>query len=1724
MSLRGSVSKPGSVSRPALTGTDEGSPTSTLGRTGGRRGGKEDSTTSVSARPPSRRTPWYRTWKFWAIFFGSALFLLLLFLAMLPTMLGMGMVRRLVLNQVNDSLAGKVVVEDWSFGWITGVKVKGVRVEDDTGNPVIEVGQIKVDYPLAKLLVASLHADTISIRDVKFDIHLFADGTNNLQRIAKPASPETPQGEPKKIPSDADAAPMVIPDVSAVVKLDGAGRVTLPTGVVINVESVDLLADASSWAKPVATQADIKFRVADCPTLASASVKATCQAWNSARVVDARAAKVTATVDVSDVDVGAWANAMSPQLPVDTSGNGSLTLAASATGTETAELNLTMRVRDVKAAGKPGGPAAQVDLFRARELRVPLRVKLEPVPGGSGGKLILQEAGLWADQDGLSVTGEAAQADLERLMALRAPYGEGSMTVTAKVPQLPERLNTLLTFVSEVSGGGEQLARVASASFEHSTSVRWNRSGVTAKTETEIAAMGERLGSSAAPFSVDPVRVVGDVKLLLNDRGPESIEKVALELRSGFATVVTRRAATDEVSVISDLDLERLLWQVRQFVSLEDVLLGGKLHADLRVKGIDPDRIARERGQSSSPALASPVSASFELSIKDLIAAMGRRPAAQEKSLTVIASATLEPGSNTGALLSKAKLALRSSLADADVLMDSPTDVTASATARLERATRMASAFADGLPAATGELQLDATLKADPRDLAKPASATATVKLTDLALTLPGATGKTALSSIESALVADVGMDKAMRPERITVSRFSVEAKGGAGTPRTLLTIAANARADLVDTKRGQQGTLKLEIPDVPALVAAVAPGVPGLAEACSPLASGAIRVTASAEVNSSAARITGPATIDISNIRITAPGVPDDVALGSLNLQIDSTVQLDGQVPREGTLRTFSVELLPPDIDAQGLHGDAQGARGDAQGARGDEQGARANAVRRTIRVALADKSELRVSLAHGMPTSASGSLEYQFDISRLANLAAALSPTPPPVLPAPGAELVGKLSFSGGSVSSPQGQAPVSATSDARLNATITGLTVGKIIDNEKIDISAAAKLTSTDLNKPGQRRTSVDAELAVNSQMLSARLMNARASAGPAADPTGELTFFMRVPSLSRAFITARALGIAPANVDVGAGDFEMRLVASRDERAAGVKVDRLNFNNLDVRMAGKPVYRGDIKTSLDANVEFEAPQQPATAPTGIAKVEVNRLSLDAGPVSMELMKPILVRDPSKPSRAASGGLSVKVSDLGAALELASAAGVNLNGLAASGALTLTQELSVDDKGLSTKGALECTDLVIMRENEEILSRQAVNLTTDVSIDPRTDSVSVNSLAARLMPLGFGLSASGSVQELSSQRKLNLEGQLDYDARNLLELAQRVMSPEQRAQLRGLSTSGTQSERFRISGSYPSLPDPKASLRQLEFDGAVSLDEAQYQAPASRQNAQAARVSLRNLVLPLSLRNGILQTKSNSRPDARPADLASGKLDLLGISVDVASPEAVITIPAGKQLLTDVPIDPKLAGDLGSVLPLFANAQDVSGLVTVTVVQAQGILPSRVLSGPAPAMGMDPSGVLKLSVTARELNVLSPTMDLLLSLTNTPMSGGQGSSKRNGTLNPGDIKVDHGVVDANVVLVLEGGQRITSSARFRLSDKRILPLPGKSEAKMYFALDRQFFIGLQDYLPDMLSVPFTGTVDNPQPDTTQVAAQIAAAVAKAKLKSMVSPGNIPGVPKLP
>jgi len=134
---------------------------------------------------------------------GGALAVLVL---LAPTVLSMGMLRSIVQEQLQTNTRGEAQLESASFGWLSGLEVEGLRIDNPVGfsdeRPAVSLQRLQADVSLAALLFGSLAASG-EVTGLEVNVEQRSDGRTNLQELSVTAA-ATDNEEPSTSRPSAD--------------------------------------------------------------------------------------------------------------------------------------------------------------------------------------------------------------------------------------------------------------------------------------------------------------------------------------------------------------------------------------------------------------------------------------------------------------------------------------------------------------------------------------------------------------------------------------------------------------------------------------------------------------------------------------------------------------------------------------------------------------------------------------------------------------------------------------------------------------------------------------------------------------------------------------------------------------------------------------------------------------------------------------------------------------------------------------------------------------------------------------------------------------------------------------------------------------------------------------------------------------------------------------------------------------------------------------------------------------------------------------------------------------------------------------------------------------------------------------------------------------------------------------------------------------------------------
>ncbi len=151
---------------------------------------------SLPAAPRQRRK-----WRWIALLVLGAIILLIL---VTPMLLSTGPGNRWLLGMANGRIAGQIQARSLSLGWLSGIKVEGLKILDPQGQPVATIDTIDTQLTLLGALSSHKNLGAVHISTMKANLVTGTNGLSNLQHALASRS-VSPASEP------ASAAPAASP-------------------------------------------------------------------------------------------------------------------------------------------------------------------------------------------------------------------------------------------------------------------------------------------------------------------------------------------------------------------------------------------------------------------------------------------------------------------------------------------------------------------------------------------------------------------------------------------------------------------------------------------------------------------------------------------------------------------------------------------------------------------------------------------------------------------------------------------------------------------------------------------------------------------------------------------------------------------------------------------------------------------------------------------------------------------------------------------------------------------------------------------------------------------------------------------------------------------------------------------------------------------------------------------------------------------------------------------------------------------------------------------------------------------------------------------------------------------------------------------------------------------------------------------------------------------------
>lgn len=497
---------------------------------------------------------------------GVLVVLLLILVALAPTLAGTAPLRALALSRVNGMLNGSVTVDDTSFGWFSGQRVGGVKVFDEQKSLILEVNRIETDLGLASALRGNLALGTTLIDLNLTRLQIDAEGNTNLDQLVKSSPASMPSGAGKPASAAGDGR---LPNVSGKITVKYRGTIEYvdriggtPIAPPLVLEPGEAVLDVPDINSAVSNTIKLALRVGDRPA-GSVDIGGKIDAidgnqLNLEKLVADQSVKISA-IDLS---------ALAPILRVlkvegDVGGMVNGQIALTADGTTRTGVDGAITITDLSAGGIP---ALKGDSFRTKQVTIPIQVTRAVVDAQT---TLLKITSLRVEmpEARVVIAGEMTQQSLENIAAARQPGADGWLSTTIAVTDLPgisQQLRNALGLAVGVTVTGGELSQTFDVTLRADKAF--------AKARLDVSASGTRDGGRIA---VAPIGLSLDATYTPTANPLQGVENAAIDLQSGFATAKGGGKTLDKLDIAGDFDLKKLEQQLAQFVDLGGMGLAG---------------------------------------------------------------------------------------------------------------------------------------------------------------------------------------------------------------------------------------------------------------------------------------------------------------------------------------------------------------------------------------------------------------------------------------------------------------------------------------------------------------------------------------------------------------------------------------------------------------------------------------------------------------------------------------------------------------------------------------------------------------------------------------------------------------------------------------------------------------------------------------------------------------------------------------------------------------------------------------------------------------------------------------------------------------------------------------------------------------------------------------------------------------------------------------------
>ncbi|MBA3273207.1 MAG: DUF748 domain-containing protein, partial [Chthoniobacterales bacterium] len=504
---------------------------------------------------------------------GLLIVILLVLVALAPTLIGTPPVRSMIVGRVNNSIPGNIALDDLSLGWMSGMRISGLKVFDEQNALILEVPKFSTDLTLLKAIRGNLELGNTTADINATRVIIDQNGVSNVERAFGLDQPKSDTEKAPKSEEPKSEEPTELPNISGSIAINILGGTiempgTLPQAVHLQPGSIK--ADIKNINEPITKSGELGYRLGDA---APGTIT-----WNGDldiadnNILDLAKLSGTEDLNVANVNLAPITAFLPKEQKVQLEGIARAALQLRGSGDD-ASLNGSIDLADLVVGGAP----LNGDTYKTKSLSVPIRVSR--VASSSGGsKVRIESLGAKSDDFSLDISGEVPETAMQNLAALKPPGDTGEIAVKLQVPGLANLVNQLPNTFKLAEG-----VKISEGVLNTTAQIALKPESAAIAYDFAVSGNGTRDGK---PVTLAPItlNLNGNVIPLGAEKVPQ-VSDVTLALKSNFANADGSAKSIEAINLNLGFDLAAMQKELGQFIEFTDLELNGTGKLALATKG-----------------------------------------------------------------------------------------------------------------------------------------------------------------------------------------------------------------------------------------------------------------------------------------------------------------------------------------------------------------------------------------------------------------------------------------------------------------------------------------------------------------------------------------------------------------------------------------------------------------------------------------------------------------------------------------------------------------------------------------------------------------------------------------------------------------------------------------------------------------------------------------------------------------------------------------------------------------------------------------------------------------------------------------------------------------------------------------------------------------------------------------------------------------------------------